>query len=115
MATRRPVKTEKDSIRNEDVPSNPVSIAAANKNVTAASAVPRSVLVKLLMFTFAMIVFPLSSYYLTINTIFKDRSSSSTLAAATAAVVANIVLIGYIIVAANEDDTDGKDHERKSQ
>lgn len=36
----------------------------------------RSVIYKLLAFTFAMVVFPISSYFLTVNTIFKGISNS---------------------------------------
>jgi F0F1-type ATP synthase assembly protein I len=57
-------------------------------------------------FTFAMIVVPIGSYFLTVNTVFKGNSSY---AGGLAAVLANVVLIGYIIVAMNEDQSEQYD------
>jgi vacuolar ATPase assembly integral membrane protein VMA21 len=59
--------------------------------------------VKLLAFTFAMIVVPIGSYYATVNTVFKGNS---TFAGATAAIMANVVLIAYVIVAMREDQSE---------
>lgn len=42
-----------------------------NGDELTCSLCPREVIVKLLAFTFAMIVFPIGSYYVTVNTIFK--------------------------------------------
>jgi len=50
-----------------------------------------------------MVVAPISSYFLTVNTIFSGNSSY---AGALAALVANIVLAGYIVVAVMEDQSD---------
>lgn len=66
-------------------------------------AVPTDVIVKLLGFTFAMIILPIGSYFATVHTIFKGNS---TYAGALAAIMANVVLIGYVIVAMNEDKSD---------
>lgn len=63
-------------------------------------AVPAHVIIKLLGFTLAMIVGPISCYFLTINNIF---GGNSTYAGATAAFAANLVLVFYIIVAFKED------------
>lgn len=60
----------------------------------------RQVIVKLLIATFLMVAAPISVYFLTAGTIFSDNKSW---AGATAAVTANVVLIGYIIVAVMED------------
>lgn len=86
---------------------------------------------KLLAFTFAMIVFPIGSYFLTVDTIFKGLPptsqpgwllhiwflhadgrhllGNSTFAGALAAIMANVVLIGYVIVAMREDASDRKE------
>ena len=52
-----------------------------------------------------MIVGPIGIYFLTARTIF---AGNNTLAGATAAVTANVVLIGYIIVAIKEDQGEEK-------
>jgi hypothetical protein len=67
MATRRIVATEKTILEKDDhVGSSP----AASERSSIAPAVPTEVIVKLLAFTFAMIVGPIGSYFLTVNTIF---------------------------------------------
>lgn len=74
-------------------------------------AVPASVIRNLVGFTAAMITAPLSSYFLVLKT-----SGSATWAGALAAVVANVVLVGYIIVAYNEDVAErGGEGEKKGQ
>lgn len=52
-----------------------------------------------------MVAAPISVYFLTANTIFADNKSW---AGGTAAVTANIVLVGYIIVAVMEDQGEDK-------
>jgi len=67
---------------------------------------------KLLGFTLAMIAGPIGSYFLTLDLVFKGNS---TYAGATAAIMANVVLIGYVIVAMNEDQseaTEAKEREK---
>ncbi|KEZ44653.1 hypothetical protein SAPIO_CDS3698 [Scedosporium apiospermum] len=66
-------------------------------------AVPTHVIVKLLGFTLAMVVLPIGSYYASLDTLFKGNS---TFAGALAAVMANVVLIGYVVVAMKEDQSD---------
>jgi len=68
-----------------------------------APAVPAHVIYKLLGFTFAMVVGPIGTYFLTVDTIF---GGNSTWAGATAAIMANVVLIGYVIVAFQEDQSE---------
>ncbi|KAL4729820.1 vacuolar ATPase assembly integral membrane protein vma21 [Fusarium chlamydosporum] len=94
MTTRRIVATEKTFLDKDD----PV-----DETSSTAPAVPSQVIYKLLAFTFAMIVVPIGSYFLTVNTVFNGNSS---FAGGLAAVLANVVLIGYIIVAMKEDQSD---------
>lgn len=88
----------------------------------------RSVIAKLLLFTLAMVVAPLGSYFLTVDTVFSGtsclarkspktlltRAGNTTFAGATAAVVANVVLITYVLVAMAED-TREQGEAKKSQ
>ncbi|KAK3695089.1 VMA21-like domain-containing protein [Podospora appendiculata] len=100
MATRRIVSQEKSLLEKDDrIGSSP----AANEKSNITPAVPTAVIVKLLAFTFAMIILPIGSYFATVDTIFKGNS---TFAGALAAVMANVVLIGYVIAAMKEDQSD---------
>ncbi|PHH67278.1 hypothetical protein CDD81_3047 [Ophiocordyceps australis] len=94
MATRRIVSSEKSLVEHHDQSEQKSNISPA---------VPTHVIVKLLAFTFAMIVVPIGSYFLTINSLFKGNSSY---AGALAALLANVVLIAYIVVAMNEDTSE---------
>ncbi|WPH01037.1 Hypothetical protein R9X50_00387100 [Acrodontium crateriforme] len=95
MATRR--TTAKD--RTDD--SQADALVETKSNITPA--VPSSVIAKLLGFTLAMIVLPIGSYFATVNTLF---GGNSTWAGALAAAMANVVLIGYVIVAFNDDKSE---------
>ncbi|KAK4447608.1 VMA21-like domain-containing protein [Podospora aff. communis PSN243] len=100
MATRRIISQEKSLLEKDDrIGSSPA--AGEKSNITPA--VPMAVIMKLLAFTFAMIVIPIGSYFATVNTLFKGNS---TYAGALAAIMANVVLIGYIVVAMNEDQSE---------
>ncbi|KAM7207646.1 hypothetical protein V8F20_001913 [Naviculisporaceae sp. PSN 640] len=100
MATRRIISSEKTLLEKDDrIGSSP----AANEKSNITPAVPTSVIMKLLAFTLAMIVVPIGSYFLTVDNLFKGNS---TYAGALAAIMANMVLIGYIIVAMAEDQSD---------
>ncbi|KAK5143219.1 hypothetical protein LTR04_001959 [Oleoguttula sp. CCFEE 6159] len=104
MATRRTVLQEARSFQKEDT--------SAPRKSDIAPAVPSSVIFKLLGFTFGMITLPIGSYFLTLNTIY---GGNTTFAGATAAIVANIVLIGYVIVAMKEDQSDRLEAEEKAR
>ncbi|OAA39731.1 Vacuolar ATPase assembly integral membrane protein VMA21-like domain protein [Metarhizium rileyi] len=93
MATRRIIGSEKTILEKDDQPEEKSNISPA---------VPKHVIFKLLGFTFAMIVVPIGSYFLTVHTVFKGNSS---LAGGLAALLANVVLISYVIVAMKEDDS----------
>lgn len=70
MATRRIISDGKTILEKDDtVGSSP----AADQQSNIAPAVPTDVIVKLLAFTFAMIVMPIGSYFATVNTIFKGK------------------------------------------
>ncbi|KAL2144147.1 hypothetical protein VTI28DRAFT_9522 [Corynascus sepedonium] len=100
MATRRIISQEKTLLEKDDtIGSNP----AANEKSNIAPAVPTSVIMKLLAFTLGMIVIPIGSYYVTVDTLFKGNS---TYAGALAAIMANVVLIGYIFAAMAEDQSE---------
>jgi hypothetical protein len=101
MATRRIVATEKTILDKDDGPQEKSNIAPA---------VPRDVIFKLLAFTLAMIIVPIGSYFLTVNTIFNGNSSY---AGGLAALLANVVLVGYIIVAMTEDQGDQQEGRKK--
>jgi hypothetical protein len=77
-----------------------------------------------------MIVIPIGSYFLTVNTIFQgmkspyiffialqriDPAGNSTWAGAVAALLANVVLLGYVIVAMNEDKSDRENATNESR
>ncbi|EEU48390.1 uncharacterized protein NECHADRAFT_74492 [Fusarium vanettenii 77-13-4] len=94
MATRRIIATEKTILDKDDPIEEKSNIAPA---------VPNDVIYKLLAFTIGMIVLPIGSYFVTVNTIFRGNSS---FAGGFAAVMANVVLVAYIIVAMKEENTE---------
>ncbi|KAK3337207.1 VMA21-like domain-containing protein [Cercophora scortea] len=109
MATRRIISQEKSLLEKDDrIGSSPS--ASEKSNITPA--VPTAVIVKLLAFTFAMIILPIGSYFATVDTIFKGNS---TFAGALAAVMANVVLIGYVIAAMKEDQSDQLEESAKEK
>lgn len=77
-----------------------------------------------------MITFPIGSYFLTVNFLFNGMAShsqaltgasltayagNSTNAGALAAVMANVVLIGYVIVAFNDDKSEREADEQEKK
>ncbi|TPX08919.1 uncharacterized protein E0L32_009623 [Thyridium curvatum] len=108
MSSRRIISSEKTILEKDDaVGASP----AASQQSNIAPAVPADVIIKLLAFTFAMIIIPIGSYFASVNTIFKGNS---TFAGALAAVMANAVLIGYVIVAMREDQSDREAQGKKT-
>ncbi|RUP50346.1 hypothetical protein BC936DRAFT_139587 [Jimgerdemannia flammicorona] len=65
--------------------------------------VPSNVVAKLLLFTFAMVTLPLTTYYQTVDRVF---NGNNTYAAAAAAAAANVIAFTYIIAAVLEDRAD---------
>ncbi|KAI1279226.1 hypothetical protein F5Y07DRAFT_52930 [Xylaria sp. FL0933] len=112
MATRRIIASEKTILDKDDDDLQPGSGAGGQSSSSIAPAVPTDVIIKLLAFTLAMVVIPIGSYFLTINAIF---SGNSTYAGALAAILANVVLVGYVVVAMNEDQSDQLEAEKKKK
>ncbi|KAL7628789.1 vacuolar ATPase assembly integral membrane protein vma21 [Parahypoxylon ruwenzoriense] len=111
MATRRIISTEKTILdRDDDDITSPVG-GSQHQSSSTAPAVPIDVILKLLAFTFAMVVMPIGSYFLTVNTVFKGNT---TYAGGLAAIMANVVLVGYVIVAMNEDQSEQLEAKKKA-
>lgn len=105
MATQRIKTTEKTILQQDDpIPEE------------TRPTVPQSVIVKLLAFTAAMIVLPIGSYFLTVNSLFNglrpcflplntraNRLGNASYAGGLAAMLANVILISYVVVAMQED------------
>ncbi|TKA22884.1 Vacuolar ATPase assembly integral membrane protein vma21 [Salinomyces thailandicus] len=104
MATRRFDTQEKTALDQDEV--------SRGKPSNISPAVPGSVIAKLLGFTFAMITLPIGSYFASVNMLFRGNS---TYAGALAALMANVVLIGYVIVAFQDDkgEREADEAERK--
>ncbi|KAH8768495.1 vacuolar ATPase assembly integral membrane protein VMA21 [Hyaloscypha sp. PMI_1271] len=107
MTTRR-IVPEKTVLERDDKDFAPK--AGEKSNITPA--VPAHVIYKLLGFTFAMIVAPIGTYFLSVDTIF---GGNSTWAGASAAIMANVVVIGYVIVAFQEDQSDALEAAEKEK
>ncbi|KAK4175108.1 hypothetical protein QBC36DRAFT_216893 [Triangularia setosa] len=110
MATRRIISQEKTLLDQPDP--NSISSASPPQKSNIAPAVPAAVIFKLLAFTFAMMIVPIGSYFATVNTLFKGNS---TYAGGLAAIMANVVLIGYVLVAMAEDQSDRLEEEKKQK
>ncbi|KTW30699.1 hypothetical protein T552_00411 [Pneumocystis carinii B80] len=67
----------------------------------ADNVVKKYVLFKFFLFSTAMIIVPISSYYLSLRYIFKENNT--TYAAIVAVLMTNVVLVGYIILALIEE------------
>ncbi|RPA80767.1 hypothetical protein BJ508DRAFT_415237 [Ascobolus immersus RN42] len=102
MSARRNILKPPPPKGGDAVSSKPKEFAPNQKTV------PTGTLAKLLIFTTAIVVAPLASYFLTVDRVFNGNSTYS---AATAAVVANIVLVGYLVIALQEEA--GEDSKKK--
>ncbi|KAI5297552.1 vacuolar ATPase assembly integral membrane protein vma21 [Ascosphaera atra] len=93
MATRRATakqETEKTKLQEKE-----------KETVSDTSpAVPSDVIYKLLGFTLAMVVGPLATFFLSRDYVF---NGNATWAGASAALMANVVVVGYLIVAWNDE------------
>ncbi|KAI0482654.1 VMA21-like domain-containing protein [Xylariaceae sp. FL0804] len=110
MTSRRIISSEKTILDKDDDNDVQSPGAPSSSSSSIAPAVPTDVIVKLLGFTLAMITVPIGSYFLTVNTLFKGNT---TYAGGLAAVMANVVLIGYVVVAMSEDQTEQLEARRK--
>jgi len=59
-----------------------------------------------------MLVIPIGSYFLTVNSIF---NGNSTYAGGLAAFMANVILIGYVVVAWADDQTERLEADKKAK
>jgi len=100
MTSRRIVSNEKTVLEKDDT--TDLSPSASERSIIA-PAVPAAMIFKLLAFSLAMIAGPISTYFLTLNYVYKGNS---TFAGATAAIMANVVLVAYVIVAMREDQSE---------
>ncbi|QLG71572.1 hypothetical protein HG535_0B06160 [Zygotorulaspora mrakii] len=64
----------------------------------AVTEIPKSVIQKLIFFTVAMVIFPLSTFF-----VMHNYTNNNILSGGLAAGAANLVLIGYIVAAFLED------------
>ncbi|KAL9105106.1 MAG: hypothetical protein Q9163_000024 [Psora crenata] len=109
MTSRRIISNEKTFLDKDD---RNVAAPGSSEKSSIAPAVPTSVIIKLLGFTIAMVIGPIGTYFLTLNTVFQGKS---TWAGATAAIMANVVLIAYVIVAFKDDESERIEAEQKAR
>ncbi|KAJ4359347.1 vacuolar ATPase assembly integral membrane protein vma21 [Ascochyta clinopodiicola] len=95
MTTRRIVNDEKTSLDYDG--------KGAPEPSNTSPAVPTSVIFKLMSFTFAMITLPIGTYFFTNAYVFKGNA---TYAGGLAALMANVVLIGYVVMAFMDDQAE---------
>ncbi|KAH6638132.1 vacuolar ATPase assembly integral membrane protein VMA21 [Boeremia exigua] len=91
MTTRRPVNSSSISADDGRGPPGPSNTAPA---------VPSGVIFKLMAFTFAMVTLPIGTYFFTNAYVF---NGNATYAGGLAALMANVVLIGYVVMAFMDD------------
>ncbi|KAJ4325843.1 vacuolar ATPase assembly integral membrane protein vma21 [Neodidymelliopsis sp. IMI 364377] len=110
MTTRRIVNDEKTSLdydgRGAPGPSN------TSPAVPTVPDFPSSVIFKLMSFTFAMITLPIGTYFFTNTYVF---NGNATYAGGLAALMANVVLIGYVVMAFMDDQAEQAEEAEKAK
>ncbi|KAK4051225.1 vacuolar ATPase assembly integral membrane protein vma21 [Microbotryomycetes sp. JL201] len=76
--------------------------AVSNASSAASTASFNKLLVRMCLFTFAMITLPIGSYFLSRDHYFHDNLTG---AGITAAMVANLILVIFIVLAIRDDDS----------
>ncbi|OSS49749.1 hypothetical protein B5807_05913 [Epicoccum nigrum] len=104
MTTRRIVNDEKTSLDYDG--------KGASGPSNTSPAVPAGVIFKLMSFTFAMITLPIGTYFFTNAYVF---NGNATYAGGLAALMANVVLIGYVIMAFMDDQKELAEEEEKER
>ncbi|KAL2112501.1 hypothetical protein VUR80DRAFT_7354 [Thermomyces stellatus] len=101
MAPTRRVPAQSDEKVSPNEPNTDESSPLEGSSTTPE--IPTPVLINFLVFTLAMLVLPLGSYFLSLNSLFGGNTVWS---AATAALVANLVLAAFVVQALREDRSD---------
>ena len=79
-------------------------------NIRPAVATP--IIAKLLLCTLLLVTVPLGTFFLSLRTIFRGNN---TYAGALAAIMANVVLVGYLLVAVWDDQKDQNEVKRQGE
>lgn len=87
-----------------------ITVALNKPKGIMAVEVPRSVIQKLIFFTIAMVILPLSTFFGVHN-----YTNNNILSGGLAAAVANIVLFGYVVAAFREDTEPLSSEENKKE
>jgi hypothetical protein len=103
---QRAPRSEKSTLSNSS------STSSLDRPSDIRPAVASSVIYKLLIFTLAMVTVPLGTYFLSVRTVF---DGNPTFAGGLAALMANVVLIGYIVVAVRDDQAEHEEKRSKKE
>ncbi|CAH1756542.1 1944_t:CDS:2 [Entrophospora sp. SA101] len=74
--------------------------------------IPKNVVFKFYLHTILLLIFPISTYYLTLNFLF---GNDTTKAALSAAGIANLIVFSYILVAIFEKDPGAEQQQQKQK
>ncbi|KAK2758820.1 vacuolar ATPase assembly integral membrane protein vma21 [Arachnomyces sp. PD_36] len=110
MATPRRASPQEEKTGDVSSPASSSPRVAGESDSDISPVVSSSVIYKLLAFTLAMIIAPIGIYFLSLDLVF---GGNSTFAGALAAVTANVVLVGYIVVAMREDREEKRGEEER--
>ncbi|KAF9922364.1 vacuolar ATPase assembly integral membrane protein vma21 [Linnemannia zychae] len=80
------------------------SASSSSQSGSRSVNISNSTVAKLAFFTFAMIVLPIGTYFVSVDRYFEGNA---TYAGISAAVVANVILLAYVAVAVMEDSQAG--------